>query len=193
VDLARKAYTLFELVLVLAIVVVLSAMVYPSMDAMLNGDKPRQAADAVRAAWAIARAHAMDDGRPYRFSVVPGKSNYRIEPDTPDSSVNAGDPVAPGFTFEEAIPKGIRFSTMADAQSGAQDMNNDTVLPPGSVDPGAYVPTVFFLPDGTSHGTDGEDVEVVFQARGVRPVVLRIRGLTGVVTTRTLDSKGGRP
>jgi hypothetical protein len=41
-----------------------------------------------------------------------------------------------------------------------------------------------FLPDGTARG----DAALVFRARGCRPVVLRLRALTGIVTGKLLGS-----
>src|SRR5690349_19359062 len=80
----RPGFTLFELVLVLAVMVVVAAISYPSIDSVFNSYKVGTGADAVRAGWAKARAQAMNDGIPYRFSVMPNTGNFRIAPDLPD-------------------------------------------------------------------------------------------------------------
>jgi len=179
---ARPGYTLFEIILVLALIVVLTTLVYPSLDAMYGQYRLTQAADMVRAAWATARAHAMDEGRPYRFAVVPNKGNFRVAPDSSDfwggqSSDSSGSPDSSGISpvSEDALPKGVRFATADAVQSGNMDTSGDSFLTTGTVDPGTWSSTAVFLPDGTAR----DDVEITFYARNGRPVVLRLRALTG--------------
>ena len=76
----RQAFTLLELVLVMTILVMLAAISYPSIDAMYGSYRVQAATDQVRAAWAEARTHAANEGRPYRFSIVPNKRNFRVAP-----------------------------------------------------------------------------------------------------------------
>ncbi len=61
-DRARQGFTLFELLLVCAVVVILGVAVYPSIEEMYSSYRVSASADQVRAAWAQARTHAMDDG-----------------------------------------------------------------------------------------------------------------------------------
>ncbi|TMQ33677.1 MAG: prepilin-type N-terminal cleavage/methylation domain-containing protein [Planctomycetota bacterium] len=81
---SRQGYTLFEVVLVLALLVLLAAITYPSLDAMYGDSKVTAAGDMVRGAWAEAQARAMDEGRAYRFAVIPNQGNYRVAPDSAD-------------------------------------------------------------------------------------------------------------
>jgi prepilin-type N-terminal cleavage/methylation domain-containing protein len=177
----RQGFTLFELVLVVTLLVILAGVSFPSLQSMYGGFKVTAAADEVRAAWAQARAHAINEGTPYRFAVVPNHGNYRVAPDedgywaghgTPEHS---GDPGQRPLVLEEALPKGVRFSTDKAPAAGG----GDTVLPPGSVSPSQWTTVAVFLPDGTAR----EDVEIVFLSRGARPLVLKLRGLTGTVTS----------
>src|ERR1700756_3400429 len=80
----RRAYTLFELLLVLALLVLLAAIAYPTLDGVLATFRMTEAADMVRANWADARAYAMNEGRSYRFAVISGKGNFRVAPDSPE-------------------------------------------------------------------------------------------------------------
>ena len=58
----RSGYTLLELMLVLAILVVISAIAYPSAEAMFSHLRLSQGSDAVRGAWASAGSrHRMKD------------------------------------------------------------------------------------------------------------------------------------
>src|SRR5438874_4807621 len=111
--LPRSGYTLLELMLVLAIIVVMAAIAYPSATAMYGHLRLSQAADAVRAAWAEARAHAIDEGRPYRFAIIPDQGNYRVAPDSPEfwgsssQEQASADAINPPFFLNEALPKGL--------------------------------------------------------------------------------------
>ena len=189
---ARRGYTLFELVLVLAILVVLAALAYPSLDSMYAGYRITAAADMVQASWASARARAMDEGRPYRFAVLLNKGNFRIAPEGADywsggDPAALGDPSAAGLVIEEVLPKGVRVCTHDASQTSGYESGGDYAMPVGSIDPSSWTSLVTFLPDGTAR----EDVvEIVLHAQGARPLLLRLRGLTGVVTPRTLDLEG---
>ena len=53
----------------MALIVLLSAAIYPNIEAMYGDSKVTASGDMIRAAWAEAQAHAMNEGRPYRFAV----------------------------------------------------------------------------------------------------------------------------
>jgi prepilin-type N-terminal cleavage/methylation domain-containing protein len=189
---SRSGYTLLELVVVLALVVALATLAYPSLEAMYGDYRLTAATDQVRAGWAEARARSLEEGRPYRFAIVPNQGNYRIAPDSGEfwsggETPASEDPTVLPLVLENALPKGVRFAT-AETLQGGLPLSGDTVLPPGSVDPGSWTPLVTFLPDGTT----AENVEVIFHGRGARPVALRLRALTGVVTVQRSDTEANR-
>jgi prepilin-type N-terminal cleavage/methylation domain-containing protein len=190
VNRTRRGYTLFEVLLVMAILVILAAITYPTLDSMYAGYKVQAAADEVRGAWASARARAVDEGRAYRFAVVPGKGNFRVAPDTadywqgsePHSAQNSGN--AP-LILDDHLPKGISFVMLEGAQSGSPAA--DTIVA-GHVDPASWSTVVTFLPDGTVRDNAG----IVIRMPGARALVLRLRALTGVVSVRPYQ-EGARP
>jgi type II secretory pathway pseudopilin PulG len=182
-----------ELVLVLALLIVIAAIVYPSVDAMYGNSRLTQSADQVRAAWAAARSQAIDEGRPYRFAVVPNKGNFRIAPDSSDywtsnASPAPSDPANPPLVLSETLPRGMRFNT-ADVPAGSISAKGEaSSLPPASVPPGTWSTKAVFFPDGTAR----EDVEIIFGAAGTREIMLRLRALTGAVTVRASRPKEAR-
>jgi type II secretory pathway pseudopilin PulG len=209
----RPAYTLLEMLLVMAILLLLIAVSAPSIDTMGRNMRLQTAADDVRAAWAQARARAINEGQPYRFGVITDKGNYRVAPDDPNywsggDPPQPNDPNNPPLVLEKTLPKGITFSgvntnpgvpgsdssqdpsTDPDAQYGSAVTTNaaNDALPFNSSststgpDASGYTPTVTFLPDGTAN----QDVEVTFNYKDGRgkPVILRLRALTGSVTVR---------
>lgn len=84
----RGAFTLMEMILVMTLIVILAALVVPSIRGFYKGEKLMAATDGVRAAAAQARLMAIDYGIPYRLSVVPGRGNYRAAPDTDEAWVS---------------------------------------------------------------------------------------------------------
>jgi len=171
--------------LVLAIIVIISAIAYPSAEAMFSHVRLSQGADAVRAAWAEARAHAIDEGRPYRFAIVPNQGNFRIAPDSGDfwgsnSQGQSGpaDPSTPLCVRSGALPKGLRFS--APDAPASEGLPGESSLPVDSVSPDMWSSRTVFLPDGTA----SQDVEIVFGAPGTMGLVMKLRALTGAVSVR---------
>jgi type II secretory pathway pseudopilin PulG len=187
---SRQGFTLFELVLVLALIIMLAAIAFPSLDSMYGGFKVTSAEDLVRSAWARARAQAINDGIAYRFCVAPGKGNFRIAPDTDefwtgnDGAAANTDLANPPLIVQDVLPKGVRFLTGKPEHGGAVDSGGDTIVPAGGVDPSSWASPIVFLPDGTAR----DDAELTLSARGANARVLRLRGLTGIVTSRALKN-----
>lgn len=164
----RRGLTLMELVLVMAIIVLLAAMAFPSAEALYASVQVEAGVDSVRAAWSEAMSHAVEEGRTYRFSLVPGKDKFRVAPDTADhwegDGMGAGPADAsdtPPFVLEGTLPRHVTFRADEVAGDG-------------------YVTTAVFLPDGTAQA----DAEVTLVSEGSRPATLRLRGLTGVVSVQ---------
>jgi Tfp pilus assembly protein FimT len=174
--------------LVIALIVILSAVSYPTFESMNGGFKLQAGGDALRAAWAQVRSKAMNDGVPYRFSVAPGSGNYRIAPDIPEywsggsANPTSSDPANQPLIREDALPKGVRFSSAQAVQMGDRSTSDDTIQASGTIDSASWSTVVVFLPDGTARS----DAEVALLVAGARPLQLRIRGLTGVVSTGRL-------
>lgn len=191
----RSAYTLLELVLVLAVLGLLAAMAVPTMQTLYSDLRAKAAADMLRAAWAEARARAVNDGRPYRFSLALDYGNFRVAPDSPEfwsgngdsSSMMAND--VPPLVLDDALPRGVRFRSLETLGVGQALDNGESMLPPGGVDPGAWSATVLFLPDGTVR-TDQEYLLIGIQAPSTRPLVVRLRSLTGVSTVQPYRGEG---
>jgi len=180
----RRGFTLFEIILVMAVLVILAGLSYPSLENMYGYYRVQAAADTLRGNWAEARTRAMEEGRPYRFAVVLGKGNFRVAPDGAEfwagSDAAPADSGTPPLIASDALPKGIRFRRV-DGPRGDADSN--TIVPTEGIDPGQWSPLATFLPDGTAR----DDVAIVLEAEGARPVVVKLRALTGGVSVRPLQ------
>jgi Tfp pilus assembly protein FimT len=186
----RQAYTLFELVLTTAVIAITAAVTVPSIDSMYPSYKLNASVDAVRAAWALGRAHAIEEGRPYRFAVSPGGNNYHLgvdenqadggQPDGDQNSngqnsngqnsngQNSNGQNVPDFKLDDHLPQGVTFAM-------AQE---DDQAPQASTDGLSTV--AVFLPDGTAR----DDAEIRFQVKGALPKTIKLRALTGGVSVQ---------
>jgi hypothetical protein len=184
----RPAFTLFEVVLVLAVLVVVVAISIPSIESIINSRMVDAGADTVRAAWAKARAQAMNDGIPYRFSVIPNRGNFRIAPDFPDfwagngSSPVSMDSANPPFIFENFVAKGVRLIPGNSSGGKIGEDAGGTILPPDTIDPAQWITIAVFMPDGNAR----ENALLRLDSKGARSIQLELRGLTGVVKNRQL-------
>jgi Tfp pilus assembly protein FimT len=183
VTLRRPAYTLFELILTTAVIAVTAAVTVPSLDSMYPSYKMNASTDAIRAAWAQGRAHAIEEGRPYRFAVAPGSGKYHVSAD--DDPADGGgqaatdNPSPHAFVLEQELPTGVLFALAREQGEGEQ--------PQSSSSDGLSTVAVF-LPDGTAR----DDAEVRVQVKGMSPKVVKLRALTGAVTVQQADGGGAR-
>jgi Tfp pilus assembly protein FimT len=184
----RSGYTLFEVVLVCFVLLAIAGLALPSLKGMYGYYKLNGAVDSVRAAWAQARARAIDEGRPYRFSVEPNGSHYRVAPDRSDfwsggGAKPAGDQHDKPLVLEEALPAGVRFS-IGEAPGAAPPPAADDVKDEKTKASGKWSTAVVFLPDGTAK----DNVKITFQVRGTRATTLQLRGMTGNVSVQTASN-----
>jgi prepilin-type N-terminal cleavage/methylation domain-containing protein len=183
----RRGYTLLEIILVCALIAIIAALSYPSVESMYGAYKVQAAADGVKAAWANARLHALEEARAYRFSVIPGKGNFRVAPDSPEfwsGSVDR-DPNNPAYILEDALPSKVRFAFQGNGADGPAGDSEE----PGKVDPSQYVTVAVFNTDGTAD----EDCEIAFHYGSGRPMVMRLRAITGLGMVKPNKPEGNGP
>ncbi len=170
---ARPGFTLLEILLVMAILVALAAIAFPTMSAMYGDIRVKAGADDVRGAWTECRAYAIDEGRPYRFAVQPNTGKFRLAPHSDEfwgggsgpASMGSEDAALPPHISEGELPKDITF----DVPDGF-----------GETTPDGWSSIAVFLPDGSAEA----DREVTLKADDVRPVVIRVRAMTGAISVR---------
>jgi Tfp pilus assembly protein FimT len=163
--------------LVLAIIAMLAAIAYPSIETMYGDLRVQAAADHLRGRFALARSRAIEDGRPYRFAVQPNSGSYRIAPDAAgfwgDGMAASDDDSFPTpLQLDGSLPEDIAFQVADD----------------NAVSSGGWSTLVVFLPDGSC----SSDRIVRLEREGNRPVEIRIRALTGGITTQVLPMGAGR-
>jgi len=169
---------MLEVLLVMAVIVMLAAIAYPSIESMYSHSKLSAAADQIRARWADASGQAVEEGRAYRFAIK-NDGEFRIAPDS--SKYWPNNPTAPDEPDDidtaeieviEKLPEGVKFAEGLGGETGD----------------GEWQTVVRFLPNGTA----SMDVEVTFQAGATKPLHLKLRGLTGAVSVVWGKAEGER-
>ena len=176
----RRGVTLFEMIVVLAVMVIAAALAVPTLSALSGGTPLNAAADTVKARWADARSRAVGEGRPYKFAVMQNTGKFRVAPDSSEfwdgSSATSGTSSSggnsqPPLVVEGSLPQEMHFVTAPDNGNGAAQGQS------GSSD--GWACPVVFLPDGTTE----QDAQIAFGTKGGRPLVLKVQSATGAATT----------
>ena len=175
----RRALTLLELLLVMALLAVLAAFAWPLIQKPLESVRLRRAADRVRTEWSAARVAAMTSGQIHAFRFERESDRFAVAPWN-DSVVEVSGAAeatdAEGVRREEAqLPEGIVFVSSNQPSDGSVKSEADI----------SSSPAILFYPDGTTS-------DVTLTLRNDRQsneyqstVAVALRGLTG--TSRVGD------
>lgn len=177
----RSAFTIVELMVVLAIVLLLAAIMVPTLMGFWGNNKTKAAVDLVTGRLSDARGSAITHGRAYRVSTNPDGTQIRVAPDESESPEEVVNEAATGeLNRTDDLPKGVVLTPM----STTADVVTD-----------GWTTLAVFLPDGTCR--DALTEFRIAETDGVAQVV-RVRGLTGVWTVNPENktsptTMGGQP
>ena len=183
----RSAFSLMELIIVLAILIIVAAMSAPTLIRTMSGQKLDRAADLVRARMGQARVDAIRTGQVtalfYQIDgaamdVAPFNAEQlkRLEAAPVDETNRSSN-----MDFRDnRLPRGIQFTsshTSNDARA-AQTMA-DIAFRPGQMRP------ILFYPDGTS-----QNAKLILQNAEGDAIQINLRGLTGTTSlTKIIDDR----
>ena len=181
----RAGFTLIEIMLVLAILVAMGAIAWPSFTRAYESSKLKSAADKLMSVLGKARTQAMTSGQTQVFKFQLNSGAYIVEqlPDdaaTLDANATSDTSMAPTSASSSAssgespgckLPEGYVFSNgnrvlddrTAAAESAITSSNFDTSSPP-----------VLFYSDGTS-----SQAELTIANQNGRSITITLRSLTG--------------
>ncbi|QEG22441.1 prepilin-type N-terminal cleavage/methylation domain-containing protein [Mariniblastus fucicola] len=183
----RSAFTLIELLLVMAVVIVVMSMAAPSVNRMFQRTALDRGADRVRAAMGKARVDAIKEGDVYAVFIARGSNWFDSGP-----FANSRDQIArasrdrrnvdqtgnSGFE-DNLLPGGITFA----ATEVLSDARAEEVLSGTESSGGGGLQQILFYPDGTS-----QNASVVLQNQIGGIVEIQLRGLTGLSKSVRLKS-----
>jgi type II secretory pathway pseudopilin PulG len=182
---SRRGYTLFELIVILAILILLAVVLIPSIYTFRGDTRSRGALDSIRAELAIARARAKEEGRPYRVAISEDGRRLRRAPDTSDFPLVAALDQASGLAAAVEYPFEAVVVNVVAEQDGE----------PPVVDAG-WVTIATVLPDGSCR-----ELTTLLALRDIDSdltLYARVRGITASVrvvpnpTTNTNIGGGAR-
>lgn len=182
----RRGFTVSEMLVVLGVLVVVTALAQPAMRGALGDSRLRSAAQRVCAELSKARLKAMQSGIAQRFRYQLGKNRFEVAPaakriDADTAVARSEEPVVQQRTAahettnadgtvstdcEQNLPEGISFCEVA-AEAGAEEQ----VSAEGWSDP------VVFYPNGRTG-----DARIKIKGERNAVVEVSLRGLTGVAT-----------
>jgi type II secretory pathway pseudopilin PulG len=166
----RRGYTLFELIVVMTLLI-LAGVLLPSLGAFRGVSRQRSASDTLRGELAVARAHAMEEGQPYRVAISEDGTRIRRAPDTPPD----GTDFSSTTTFDRSNPSATAVDYPFETPIKVEIVPdpNSAVTPPVAVNGWITLATV--QPDGTCL----EDCTLLrITEDDLAPLHVRIRGLT---------------
>ncbi|MGD9634917.1 MAG: hypothetical protein AB7G28_04970 [Pirellulales bacterium] len=194
----RRGLTLFEILLVLALLVVIAGVMMPAISNSLTRARLTSGGELVRAAWGKARLAAMQAGEPYVFRYEQGGSRYQIVQLAALTAENAGDlNTLPPLSDEDEeyaeadmlrlaksrLPTDIIFSqgqVAAVPQMAGPAVTGTAAAGPASASPamkaeGGWSQPIMFYPDGTT-----SDAAVLVANPDGETLRVTLRGLTGI-------------
>jgi prepilin-type N-terminal cleavage/methylation domain-containing protein len=160
----RVGYTLLELLVVLAVILILGMAVTLTLEGNYANTRQKAAADLIRARLADARAKAMERGQWYRLAVSQDGSRLRVAPDTAEfASLPADDPPALNSIVTEDRLDRATIHVLAEGENEL-------------VQEGDWITIATLKPDGTC-----KEDRVLLEVREANrsPIYIRIRGITG--------------
>lgn len=174
---SRSGFTLLELLAVLAVLLILGALLGPSLSGFYGNTKQRAAADIVRGRLAEARAKAMERGTPFRVAINTDKTRIRVAPDNAEfASATPDDP--PAFDSSTTEDKLDEATVELTAEEG-DDRTTDS---------GGWLTVVTMKADGSCKET--RPVTLVVKQADFAPIQIQVRGLTGQARTITGPKQG---
>ena len=188
VKLLRRGYTLVEILLVTAIIVIVAAIAAPSFRGTMRHMSLQSAANEVRAELTRAHVLAMKTGRTQVFQYEVGGDKYKIEKwaagdeelegtggetaPVPPPQTTSAEGLLPG---ERKLPEGTKFVMGDSAMETRSQRIEEEVMSMGGSGANWSRPILFF-PDGSS-----VDAFVVVGNEFDRGIRVELRGMTGAV------------
>lgn len=192
----RSAFTLVELLLVLAVLVALASVALPQIGGLLGDRKVVRAGEQVRIQMTRLRIDAMRQGRVMMMQGMLDSNSIRIKPfyslsDSTEANDQTGsqvgllsgaqqatavapaiDPDAEGRTIE--LPEEIKITGVATVSAArAYEIEQATLADQG----GGWSRPILFYPDGTT-----STAAVTVSHADLGKVVVKLRGITGDAT-----------
>ncbi|CAN5556921.1 hypothetical protein BH11PLA2_BH11PLA2_06050 [soil metagenome] len=175
----RRGFSLLELMAVLVALIVLGAVLIPTLSGMRGDTRTKAGVDILQTYIAKAREKAIEDGFAYRLAISADGKRVRISPDTFEAmgempTIEDDEHGTAPTIREDDFPEGVTVLIVtSDDDFHSQDQSG-------------WMRVATFMPDGTCK-EDHADVRV--EEKGVSPVTVRVRGVTGTSVVQNGSAK----
>ncbi|MEX2317780.1 MAG: prepilin-type N-terminal cleavage/methylation domain-containing protein [Pirellulales bacterium] len=180
-----RGFTLIEILLVLALLVVVGALTTPILTGTLAHTKLRNGGDIVRAALARTRLAAMESGQTQVFRCEMKGRRFQIGSLAELASANgeappavAADEVDTARFDPKQLPGGVVFA------AGQFAPSQQLVALLGQRAEASWSSPIVFQPDGTC-----TDATILLANEGQQTIRVTLRGVTGTVTVGDVDKE----
>lgn len=140
----QRAFTLIELILVLALLVIITSIAAPAMARFVRGRALDTEARRMQALMHLAQSRAVSEGAPMMLWVNAPDGTYGVAAETSGQSGANSDPHAENLTVDSTLT--VSVATIAG--TGAQTLFNN-------------LPAIRFLPDGTVDENSPQTIKLV--------------------------------
>lgn len=187
----KRAFTLIELLLVLAILVVLAAAAAPVLRNTMRAAGLKSAADSVRVEWTKAHVRAMKTGRIQVFRFQQGGNQFTVQPFAAADDEIESAPQVQGFgsdpgeiaspkldeSLAVTLPDGVTFA-QGQARSEGRSLNIEEEIQDANRFEGDWSQPILFYPDGSA----SDAYVVVVHEELETGIRVNLRGMTAGVT-----------
>jgi Tfp pilus assembly protein FimT len=179
----RKGYTVFEILIVMALLILLGAVIVPTMSSYYGNTRQKAVADLIRARIVEGRAKAMEQGTWYRVAINQDKSRIRVAPDAgvngqDFASLTPGNSNAPGTTVVED-----KFEN-ATAELIIDPTDTTRTTPDGE-----WITVMTIGPEGICKESD---TVISVKELDYQPIQIRIRGIAASAAIVGLPTNGSK-
>jgi prepilin-type N-terminal cleavage/methylation domain-containing protein len=191
----ESGFTLLEMLLVLAVLTVALAILYPATERLYQTHRFTQALEQMRGKMAAARVRAIDDGVIYQFRYEPQGRRVLVIPYAEERTASSNDANAAASTatresrwrFFGELPRGMKFQAADISTERISRQQLDDFADPGQLANAAWSTPIFFFPDGSAN-----DAAIRVTDSDGRSMLLSVRGLTGAASTSSIQREGMR-
>ena len=195
-----RGFTLLEMLLVLAIMIVIASIGYITMANAYGRHDLDAAVEEVRKELTRTRNYAVDSGVPYKFMYTPGERHYIVVPDGVDAELetqSSADGSQQAYRMvSRLLPEGFVFADpVIDGDVVPEQLTDPVVqsLPNSSdiIKVKSRFVSIRFLPEGSadSEQTAGLTVTVT-NTKKKQSITLAVRELTGAVSIGKIVAEG---
>lgn len=181
----RSGYTLFELMIVLALILIVTAIAAPNLMESVRNGRVQEAAENVTEVLAAARRFAIDTGVDYHFRFEVGGQNVVAIPADAQLSIgnsNNADPDSADFVSLTAeLPSTMFLRYSADSKSGSETLKGSAfgnLQNAGDLASKTWSEPILFRFDGSAETTTFRVMD-----EQQRSSDISVRGLTGAIST----------